>query len=90
MERAWGFRLLGMWTADGFSIEGIQSFTDVLNTSDNEVVMFGWVLFESQEARDIAHKKVAEDPRMETLMANSDTGFDASRMVYGGFTPFVP
>ncbi len=76
--------------SDGFSIEGIREFTDVLSTSDSEVVVFGWVLFKSQESRDIAHKKVAEDARMKELMAKSDTGFDATRMVYGGFTPFVP
>ena len=41
------------------------------------------------EARDLANKKVAADPRMGELMAASDTGFDAVRMAYGGFSRFV-
>ncbi len=51
--------------------------------------MFGWVAFASREARDLANKKVASDPRMVDLVDGSNTGFDARRMVYGGFKPLV-
>lgn len=51
--------------------------------------MFGWVVFASREARDLANAKVAADPRMATLMASSHSGFDATRMAYGGFVPLV-
>ncbi len=51
--------------------------------------MFGWVEFESREARDLVNKKVAADPRMADLIDSSNSGFDAKRMAYGGFRSFV-
>lgn len=77
------------FTGDDMKLEGTRSFIDVCGSSDDEVVIFGWVVFESREARDAANAKVAADPRMVDLMGASDTGFDAERMAYGGFQPFV-
>ena len=48
-------------------------------------IVFGWVAFESREARDVANEKVAADPRMADLIESSNSGFDAKRMAYGGF-----
>ncbi len=76
--------------ADGFEIEGLIPFSEVIKATNNEVVLFGWVVFESNESRQAAHAAVPADPRMKELMDGIDTGFDASRMVYGGFQPFVP
>ena len=75
---------------DDLHFEGIRSFVDVLSASEDEAILFGWVVFESREARDLANAKVPADPRMEELMSASDTGFDPQRMVYGGFQQFVP
>lgn len=77
------------YVGDDLHLEGTRSFTDLLVTSEDEVVLFGWVVFDSREARDWANEKVASDPRMAALMDSSDSGFDASRMAYGGFQALV-
>jgi len=51
--------------------------------------VFGWVEFDSREARDLANEKVAADPRMVDLINSSNSGFDSERMAYGGFQSFV-
>jgi len=81
------------YVGDDLNLEGTRSFTDAANTKEDEVVIFGWVTFESREARDRANKKVAVDPRMSDLinplMNTSRPAFDATRMVYGGFRALV-
>ena len=57
--------------------------------AEDEAIVFGWVVFDSREARDLANEKVAADPRMAELVASSAAGFDAKRMAYGGFESFV-
>ena len=78
------------FVCDDSMLEGTRSFTDVVAASADEVIVFGWVVFESREARDVANQRVAADPRMASLIDASITGFDARRMVYGGFRSFVP
>jgi uncharacterized protein YbaA (DUF1428 family) len=81
------------YVGDDSNLEGTRSFTDVANTKQDEAVIFGWVAFESREARDLANKRVAADPRMTALINpltnTSRPIFDAERMVYGGFRPLV-
>lgn len=72
---------------DDLHLEGTRSFVDLVAADKDEVILFGWVVFESRAARDLANEKVAADPRMAELMANTDVGFDAQRMAYGGFFP---
>lgn len=74
---------------DGMHLEGTLSFTDMMDAAEDEVVLFGWVVFESRDARVLINEKVAADPRMAELMAASDFGFNPQRMAYGGFQPFV-
>lgn len=74
---------------DDMHLEGTGSFTDLVSATEDEAIVFGWVVFESREARDLANKKVAADPRMVELMDSFDTGFDAKRMAYGGFRPLT-
>lgn len=73
------------YIGDDMKLAGTRSFTDLLAAKEDEAVVFGWVVFESRQARDLANQKVATDPRMAELVDSSDTGFDASRMAYGGF-----
>lgn len=79
------------YVCDDFSLEGTKSFAEITNANKNESIIFGWVVFESREARDLANKKVAEDPRMADLINpltnKSNPIFDAERMVFGGFKP---
>ena len=75
---------------DDLHLEGTRSFTDLVAATEKESILFGWIVFESREARDLANEKVAADPKMAALMAAADVGFHAGRMAYGGFQPFVP
>jgi uncharacterized protein YbaA (DUF1428 family) len=70
-------------------LEGTRSFVDLVSAPDEEAIVFGWVEFDSREARDLANKKVAADPRVAELVNSSNTGFDPERMAYGGFQSFV-
>lgn len=73
------------FAGDDMHLEGTCSFTDAVGATDAETVVFGWVAFESREARDLANARVAADPRVAKLIAASSSGFDAARMFYGGF-----
>lgn len=77
------------YVGDDLHLEGTSSFTDLVAADEGEVIVFGWVEFESREARDSANAKVAADPRMVDLVGAADTGFDPERMAYGGFRSFV-
>jgi uncharacterized protein YbaA (DUF1428 family) len=81
------------YVGDDSNLEGTRSFTDIANTKEDEAVIFGWVAFESREARDLANRRVAADPRMTDLIKpltnTSRPIFDAERMVYGGFRSLV-
>lgn len=78
------------FVGDDMHLAGTRSFTDLVPSTVDEATIFGWVVFDSREARDVANAKVAADPRMADLMASSNTGFDALRMAYGGFRALVP
>lgn len=77
------------YSGDDMRLEGTRSFVDLFSASENETIVFGWVVFESREARDRANEKVSVDPRMETLVTSVDSGFDAERMAYGGFKTLI-
>jgi len=77
------------YIGDDLVLDGTRSFTDLVATTEGEAIVFGWVEFESREARDSANRKVAADQRMADLMNSSNSGFDAQRMAYGGFQSFV-
>ena len=77
------------YVGDDLKLEGTRSFTDALAATEDETIVFGWVVFDSREARDLANEKVAADPRMADLIDASKIGFDAKRMAYGGFKMLV-
>ena len=70
---------------DDMKLAGTLSFTDLLDAEEDDAIIFGWVVFDSREARDLANEKVAADPRMAELVESSNSGFNAKRMAYGGF-----
>jgi uncharacterized protein YbaA (DUF1428 family) len=78
------------YVGDDLILEGTRSFADVIAATEGEAIVFGLVVFESREARDLANEKVAADPRMADLINSSNSGFEANRMAYGGFQSFVP
>jgi uncharacterized protein YbaA (DUF1428 family) len=75
------------WVGDDMHLEGTRSFSEALSANSDEAILFGWLVFESREARDLANARVAADPRIAELMADADVGFDPQRMAYGGFLP---
>lgn len=77
------------YVGDDHGLEGTRSFLEATGAAEHEVVIFGWVEFESRASRDAANEKVAADPRMADLMSAADSGFDAQRMCYAGFAPLV-
>jgi uncharacterized protein YbaA (DUF1428 family) len=77
------------YVGDDLKLEGTRSFIDLVAATEDEAIVFGWVVFDSREARDMANEKVAADPRMADLMESSTSGFDARRMAYGGFESLV-
>jgi len=81
------------YVGEDLKLEGTRSFMDVVDLKEDEVVIFGWVIFPSKEIRDSANKQVPADSRMAELVAPlTDPNkliFDAGRMVYGGFQPLV-
>ena len=81
------------YVGDDLTLEGTRSFLDFADAKEDEVIVFGWVVFPSKEIRDLANKRVPEDPRMTDLIAplvdSSRLIFDVKRMIYGGFRPIV-
>jgi uncharacterized protein YbaA (DUF1428 family) len=81
------------YVGEDLKLEGTRSFIEVLDLKEDEVIIFGWVLFPSKKIRDLANKQVPNDPRMAELVAPLTDPkrliFDAERMVYGGFRPLV-
>lgn len=76
------------FAGDDLTLAGTRSFADLLAASDHELIVFGWVAFETRQARDRANARVAADPRMAELF-HDDAGFDAERMAYGGFESMI-
>ena len=81
------------YIGEDLKLEGTRSFIEAVDLKEDEVVVFGWVLFPSKEIRESANKQVPNDPRMIELVTplteSSKLIFDATRMVYGGFQPLV-
>ena len=77
------------YVGDDLNRQGMRSFTDLVSATEDEAIVFGWVVFDSRETRDLANEKVLADPRMadliDPLIDPSNPVFDAKRMVYGGF-----
>ena len=81
------------YVGDDMNREGTRSFNDLVASTENEAIVFGWVIFDSREARDLVNEKVEADPRIADLIAPligpPNPVFDAQRMAYGGFRSLV-
>ncbi|SEL88369.1 Uncharacterized conserved protein YbaA, DUF1428 family [Colwellia chukchiensis] len=77
------------YLGDDLTLAGTRSFAELVAATQDDVLIFGWVVFPSRAARDAINAKVAADPRMTDLITASQTGFDAKQMAYGGFQPLV-
>ena len=81
------------YVGEDLKLEGTRSFPELVDAKEDEAIVFGWVVFESKEVRDLANERVAADPRMPDLITPltnpSKLIFDAKRMAYGGFQSLV-
>ena len=81
------------YVGEDLKLQGTRSFIDLVDSKEDEAIVFGWVIFPSKEIRDRANKQVPNDSRMSDLVDQLTDPkrliFDAERMVYGGFQPLV-
>lgn len=74
---------------DDLEIEKMLSFRKIAGASEEETVIFAWIIFESREHRDKVNAAVMDDPRMKETMKQASEPFDYKRMAYGGFKTLV-
>ncbi|MGC2235113.1 MAG: DUF1428 domain-containing protein [Pyrinomonadaceae bacterium] len=74
---------------DDLEIEKMLSFKKIADASENETVIFAWIVYESREHRDKVNEAVMSDPRLKEDMEASKNLFDFKRMAYGGFKTLV-
>lgn len=67
------------------------SFPRSVEATDDEVVVFSWIKYESRAKRDEVNEKVMADPRMDEMMkeGSPDDIMDPKRMFFGGFEVIV-
>lgn len=70
--------------ADDTPYGELTSFPRAVMATDDEVVIFSWITYESREKRDEVNARVMADPRMQPDPATMP--FDGKRMIFGGFT----
>jgi uncharacterized protein YbaA (DUF1428 family) len=71
--------------ADDVPYGELTSFPRAVQATDDEVVVFSWVTYESRAKRDEVMAKVMADERLK----NPDMPFDGKRMIFGGFQSFI-
>ena len=68
----------------------VTDFRRAVQATAEETVAFSWVEWPDKATRDIAMKKMTEDPRMDpNNPANPPIPFDGRRMIFGGFEQVV-
>ncbi len=65
----------------------LTSFPRAVHASDDEIVIFSWITYESRKRRDEIVAKVMADPRLQG--DDWKDVFDGKRMIYGGFEAFL-
>ena len=72
---------------DDVPVGELTSFPRAVQATEDEIVAFSWIVYESREQRDAVNAKVMADPRLKESMTNMP--FDGKRMIYGGFETFL-
>jgi uncharacterized protein YbaA (DUF1428 family) len=65
----------------------LTSFPRAVQAKEYEIVVFSWIVYPDKATRDTCNKKIMDDPRLKETM--SSNVFDANRMIYCGFVPFM-
>lgn len=64
-------------------------FPEMVGASDNETIIFAFVVYKSKEHRDEVNAKVMQDPEMAEGCDEDNMPFDPRKMAFGGFEAFV-
>lgn len=59
-------------------------FRKAVDATDDEKIVFSWIIWPDKETSDAAEKKMMTDERMQP---EGEMPFDGKRMIFGGFTP---
>lgn len=74
---------------DDLKVEMGTPFTKLAKTTEDEVVVFSWILYKSKAHRNAVNKKVMKDPRISSMCDPNNMPFEMKRMTYGGFKAVV-
>ncbi|MEZ5427978.1 MAG: DUF1428 domain-containing protein [Pyrinomonadaceae bacterium] len=74
---------------DDLDHEKMTSFKKMSGASEDETVIFAWIVYGSKEERDRVNAAVMADRRIKDLMKAGNEPFDYRRMAYGGFRTLV-
>jgi uncharacterized protein YbaA (DUF1428 family) len=74
---------------DDLEIKDMLSFKTIAGASEEETVVFAWIVYESREHRDQVNEAVMSDARLKDDMESFKDLFDFKRMAYGGFKGLV-
>jgi len=74
---------------DDLEVENMLSFKTIAGATEDETVIFAWIVYESREQRDKVNEAVMSDPRLKECMEGHTPLFDFKRMAYGGFKTLV-
>uniref|UniRef100_B0T2P9 RNA signal recognition particle 4.5S RNA n=1 Tax=Caulobacter sp. (strain K31) TaxID=366602 RepID=B0T2P9_CAUSK len=73
--------------ADDVPYGELTSFPRAVQATDDETVVFSWIVYRDKASRDEIMAKVMADERLKSFM--TDMPFDAKRMIFGGFEAFI-
>jgi uncharacterized protein YbaA (DUF1428 family) len=63
----------------------LTSFPRAVMATEDELVVFSWIVYPDRETRDAVNAKVMADERFKSF----DMPFDGKRLIYGGFTTLL-
>ncbi len=62
----------------------VTDFRRAVQATEDETVVFAWIVWPDRATADAAEKKMENDERMKPP---ADAPFDVKRMIWGGFAP---
>jgi len=74
---------------DDLEVADQVPFTRLAGTSEEETVVFSYIVYRSREHRDEVNARVMADPRIHEICAPDEHPFDCKRMAWGGFRSIV-
>jgi len=63
----------------------LTSFPRAVMATEDEVVVFSWIVYPDRQTRDAVNAKVMADERFKSF----GMPFDGKRLIYGGFTTLL-